>query len=34
VVELLGIDSRELQAVQKEHIQPLPLLGTTDSDRD
>ena len=34
VVELLGIDSRELKAVQKEHIQPLPLLGTTDSDRD
>jgi Type I phosphodiesterase / nucleotide pyrophosphatase len=34
VVELLGIDARELQAVQKEQIQPLPLLGLSDSDRD
>jgi hypothetical protein len=33
-VELLGIDSHELQAVRKEQIQPLPLLGSLDSDRD
>jgi hypothetical protein len=34
VVELLGIDARELQAVKKEHIHPLPFLGFEDSERD